>query len=160
MHGITSKQYPSTIPLKTKPVLAIPNQTKPDILKGTLHQNMKFTSYVRFDPQILPIFFFFPYDLRGACGSISGSGACISGRYGWIAARPICAHRKYLPDAQLQIAGCATTDRRMRNYRSPDAQLQITGCARSRAGNAAASPTEVVRKKEKYRQYLEIKPDI
>ena len=65
------------------------------------------------------------------------------------------------------FAGCATTDRRMRNYRSPDAQLQIAGCATTdhrmrtvRAGNAAASPTEVVRKKEKYRQYLWIKPDL
>ena len=109
-------------PNQTKSDLTIPKQTKFHIdsgsFKRTLHQNMKFTSYVRFDPQILPIFFFFPYDLRGACGSVSGSGACVSERYGWIAARPICAHRKYLPDVQLQIAGCATTDHRMRTLPS------------------------------------------
>ena len=48
------------------------------------------------------------------------------------------------PDALVQIARCASTDRRMRNFR---------------AGNAAGSDREVVEKNEKYRQYQRIKID-
>ena len=58
------------------------------------------------------------------------------------------------PDAPVQITGCASTDRRMRQYRSPDAPVQITGCASTdrrmrnfRAGNAAGSARGVVEKK-------------
>ena len=46
--------------------------------------------------------------------------------------------------APVQIARCASTDRRMRNFR---------------AGNAAESATVFVEKNEKYRNYQWIKPD-
>ena len=69
---------------------------------------MKLMSSIKCDSLISPILFFCLYDLPGSASVHDGNIhraylddtnglPCISG----------CAHRKYPPDAQLQITGCA-----------------------------------------------------
>ena len=107
---------------------------------------MKLLSSIRPDSLIMPIFFFFFfYDPPIATGSNSGHGrktpVCASSKY---EVSPCISDQYRSLDAPVQIAGCTSTDRRMRNFR---------------AGNAAGSDREVVEKNEKYRQYQRIELD-
>ena len=104
---------------------------------GQLHL-MKLSSSIQLGSLIIPIFFIFFYDHSNTSDSNSGHGwkilVCASSKYEGspcVSASTDRRMRQYRsPDALVQIAGYASTDHWMRQYRSPDAQCSGQKCFR------------------------------